>query len=262
MRSFLASKFEMPPSPGRIIPMEGMRGFAALIVFFVHFHALFGERVAAGTFLYSAATIAGSFGHSGVDVFFLLSGLLINGVVMQGRSGYGRYLLHRLRRLYPTFAVIFAAYLLLSFAFPSESKIPQSGSAATVYVLANLAMLPGILNIVPMITVAWSLSYELAFYLALPLVVKALALRRWRSGQRIAFFLFLAAAQTVLCVAGNLVSPSADHVRFRALSCGKSAVTTHPPGSLALGGSMSRLPPSARTWRSSGSPTSVPWPWC
>jgi peptidoglycan/LPS O-acetylase OafA/YrhL len=69
-------------------------------------------------------------------------------------------------------------------------------------VLANLAMLPGILNIVPMITVAWSLSYELAFYLALPLVVRALVLRRWNSGQRIAFFLFLAVAQTVLCVVG------------------------------------------------------------
>lgn len=126
---------------------------------------------------------------------------------MEGRSNYGRYLLHRLRRLYPTFAVIFGVYVLLSLAFPEESKIPKWGPAATLYVLANLAMLPGILNIVPMITVAWSLSYELAFYVALPLVVTALVLRRWGSLQRIAFFLLLAVAQTVLCLAGISAHP-------------------------------------------------------
>ncbi len=179
-----------------------MRGFAALLVFFVHFRALFGSYVSPESILYRATAIAGSMGHAGVDVFFLLSGFLMYGIVLDSKSPYIRYLWHRLRRLYPTFLVIFTAYVVLSALFPANSKLPHSNSASMIYLIENLMMLPGIVNIIPMITVAWSLSYEMVFYLALPLFVNALFLRRWKSPQRIALFLILAITQAVLCTIG------------------------------------------------------------
>jgi peptidoglycan/LPS O-acetylase OafA/YrhL len=62
------------------------------------------------------------------------------------------------------------------------------------YLFANFLMLPGILPIVPLITVAWSLSYELSFYLTLPLLIKWLHIPAWPRPARIAFFLALATA--------------------------------------------------------------------
>jgi exopolysaccharide production protein ExoZ len=186
-----------------------MRGMAALIVFMVHFRALFGDRIQPESFLYRVTTVAGGFGHTGVDIFFLLSGFLIYRIVMRDRFRYGNYLLRRLQRLYPTFLFVLGLYLALSAAFPTYSKLPQSIPGSIVYILANLAMLPGIVDITPIITPAWSLSYELAFYVTLPICVLGLGIRRWKSWQRIAFFMFLTALHTTLSAAGI-----AAHIRL------------------------------------------------
>jgi peptidoglycan/LPS O-acetylase OafA/YrhL len=50
-------------------------------------------------------------------------------------------------------------------------------------------LLPGIFSIPPVITVAWSLSYEIFFYLAIPLLVSLFWLRSWPTWARVAFFL-------------------------------------------------------------------------
>src|SRR3569833_779310 len=46
----------------------------------------------------------------------------------------------------------------------------------------------------PLITVAWSLSYEFFYYLLVPLVIALSAMRRWQPRQRIAFLVFASAA--------------------------------------------------------------------
>jgi exopolysaccharide production protein ExoZ len=215
MRSFLASRFELPNYTGRIVPFEGLRGFAALIVFFVHFKALFGDYLPSGSFLHRVTSVTGAFGHTGVDIFFVLSGYLIYGIVMRDRFRYGPYLRRRFRRLYPTFLGVFVLYLVLSVLFPEHSKLPGPPVAKLIYILANLAMLPGVLNIVPVIAPAWSLSYELVYYVSLPLIVAALAIRRWRWWSRIAFFLFLALLHVILCAVGI-----DGHVRFVMFAAG------------------------------------------
>jgi peptidoglycan/LPS O-acetylase OafA/YrhL len=55
--------------------MEGLRGFSALLVFFVHFNDRCGA-LAADSGLRAALEFAGPFGHCGVDVFFALSGFI------------------------------------------------------------------------------------------------------------------------------------------------------------------------------------------
>ena len=209
VKSFLAARFEVPAPAGRIIPMEGMRGFAALLVFFVHFRALFQPYLQNGSLLEAFTKYASRVGHAGVDVFFVISGFLMYGIVLRGRSRFGEYFLRRVRRLYPVFLVTLTIYVVLSIAVPSVSKLPHAFRPALAYVAANLAMLPGITSIVPMMNVAWSLSYEWFFYLTLPALVSGLRLRRWTSWQRIALFLVLAAVQVYFTAIGV-----ADHVRL------------------------------------------------
>lgn len=199
----LFSEFEPVSSQGRIVPMEGMRGFAAMLVFLVHFRALFGHY-AEGTVLFSPVYVLGALGHTGVDVFFILSGYLIYGIVMDGRFTFWRFFDRRVRRLYPTFLVVFAVYLSASLLLPTRSKLPSSWLEATPYVAANLLMLPGMLPIKPIITVAWSLSYEWFFYLLLPVVVASLVIRKWPWQRRAVFFVALSAVYGGLAARGNL----------------------------------------------------------
>jgi len=183
MKRFLRKHFATVSSGDRLAPMEGMRGFAALLVFFVHFNL---------------CNMVGSLGHTGVDIFFVLSGFLIYGIVFNGKQTYGQFLLRRVRRLYPVFLGVLLLYLALSLAFPLESKLPNSVPAALIYVAANALFLPGMTRIAPIIVVAWSLSYQWLFYLLIPLVISGLGLRRWRSWQRIMFFLLFALTACLL----------------------------------------------------------------
>lgn len=165
--------------------MEGLRGYAVFLVFLVHFATLVLPHVHGGSLWRVALVRLEVIGHSGVDLFFVLSGYLIYGSLIRRPQPFGAYLLRRVQRIYPAFLAVLALYLVLSFVFPNESKLPASAGAAAVYLLQNLLLLPGLFPIEPIITVAWSLSYEFFFYLVVPLMVGALALRQrsgaWRS---------------------------------------------------------------------------------
>jgi exopolysaccharide production protein ExoZ len=92
---------------------------------------------------------------------------------------------------------VFAIYLGLSFVFRAQSYIPHGGLDATLYLIENFLLLPVIFPIEPMITVAWSLSYEIFYYLAIPLVIALFDLAR-RSGTWRALFFSAFAAVTVI----------------------------------------------------------------
>lgn len=193
----LAQLYLPQAASGRIQPIEGMRGLAALLVFFVHFHAIFGG----GDFFQFASTI----GRSGVNLMFAISGYLIYGGLFRKPSSYGSFLFHRLKRIYPAFFCVFAGHLALRLA-----AFPTPGLTG-LYVFENLMLLPGLLDIKPLITVTWSLSYQVFFYCAIPLLVGFTGMRRWTPAARCCFFLGLAALYSVL------------HIRYAGL-----AVATHP----------------------------------
>jgi len=186
--------------------MEGMRGLSAFLVFFVHFNALFGAR-AGHSPVHSILEFMATLGHCGVDVFFVLSGFIIYGLLQRRPTGYIAYIGRRLVRLYPVFTAIFAVYVVLSLVMPSYSKLPGSLFPALVYLGANFLMLPGIFPIVPLITPAWSLSYELCFYLTLPLLLRSLRLLEWPRAARVGFFLLICGACLGLSRAGLFQHP-------------------------------------------------------
>lgn len=171
----------------RIVPMEGMRGFAVSLVFLVHFAALAVDTPPVGWVLEQA-------GHHGVDLFFVLSGFLIYRGAMAPDLKLAVFLARRAWRVYPTFLAVLAVYLVISLAMPQLSKLPDDPAAAALHVLANILLLPGVFPIEPIITVAWSLSYELAYYLLCPIVVVTLRMRRWHPLWRAALWLLIAVA--------------------------------------------------------------------
>jgi exopolysaccharide production protein ExoZ len=200
-------EFRGSGSSKRLLTMEGLRGLAVLLVFGVHYHALFGLELDQHSTTFAISAFWECIGHSGVDLFFLMSGYLIYGALIRGTTPVTTFMKRRVQRIYPTFLCIFAVYLVLSAFFPGENKIPGNVWDAQRYILENLLLLPGIFDIQPIITVAWSLSYEFFFYLLLPLLVVILSVRRWSEKWRPLFFLALAAVYVAVCLQGVYPRP-------------------------------------------------------
>ncbi len=182
----LSNWFEIAlPGAGRLRAMEGVRGVSVILVFFVHYVGLTKSLLPEDTLTEWSGKALALLGNRGVDLFFILSGFLIYGTLIRKAHDYRKFMARRVERIYPTFLVVLAIYLVLSFAVPSESKLPSDLTAAALLLLANILLLPGIFDIEAIITVAWSLSYEFFFYLTVPALVAILGLRRWTPRSRI-----------------------------------------------------------------------------
>ena len=81
---------------------------------------------------------------------------------------------------------MFGLYLALTAVFPGESKFPADPDAAALYVLENLALLPGLTGTPPLIVVTWTLGYEMLLYVTLPLAVRFSGMRDWPAAGRVA----------------------------------------------------------------------------
>ncbi|MBV2359558.1 acyltransferase [Thalassococcus sp. CAU 1522] len=154
--------------------IDGLRAFAVLSVVLYHF----------------GLPLRGGF--VGVDIFFVISGFLIGGILWReydqtGRIWLRHFYARRIRRLAPAYFVMalvttaFSWLLLLPFEFREYGK---SLIAATVY-LSNVYFYRGAgyfdsaSDEKPLLH-TWSLAVEEQFYIFLPLFILFLA--RWRSG--------------------------------------------------------------------------------
>lgn len=175
-------------SKGWLQSIEGLRGVAAFMVFLVHYATLVKPWVPEGSLTHGIGEAVFIIGHVGVDVFFAISGFLIYAMLIRKERPILPYTKRRVARIYPTFLAVMLIYTVLSFAFPEESKIPTGEGEAAWYLLANYLLLPGILDIEPMIAVAWSLSYEMFFYLIMPVLFLVFPLRKFSAWMRISFW--------------------------------------------------------------------------
>lgn len=212
----------------RIQSLEGLRALAISLVFWVHYHALFMSKLPASSWIRHASDLCAAFGNAGVDLFFVLSGYLIYRSVMQTGSSYSRFIKRRFQRIYPVFGVVLCVYIVICLTLPVSDKIPTGASRAAVYLLANALFLPGICRIPPLITVAWSLSYEMAFYIILPLFVAFFRLRARHWKTRVGCFGALAVVafglsiahpteyiRGVLFIPGIILYEISEHANFR-----------------------------------------------
>jgi exopolysaccharide production protein ExoZ len=172
--------------------LDGLRGFAALLVLLVHFHTAFVSFVSQSPALAWTSEILGGFGRAGVGIFYALTGYLIFAQLMIKDQPYFKFVWRRIIRIYPVFFAVFCCYLVLFVMFPQVNKLKglNPGDAALV-IVQNLLLLPGVFKLPQLITVAWTLSFIMAFYLIAPLYVKVFRLRRLK--KRPVLFLLVAA---------------------------------------------------------------------
>lgn len=176
-----------------LLPMEGLRGFSILMVFLVHYMIHSIPMLPQGSFTSSFARGFYNNAHTAVDMFFMLSGFFIYGALIARPRSPWRFYARRAERVYPPFLVMLGIYLALSYLVPSESKLPDDRLQALLYLIANLFFLPGLFPIPPLISVTWTMSYEIFFYVTIPLLILALRLHAWHVKLRWAFHLALAA---------------------------------------------------------------------
>ena len=190
------------PRKSHTIPaLDGVRAIAASLVFLVHFQAAFGHLLGDPS---SGAARFGRYladvGYNGVNVFFVLSGYLIYGSLIGRPTPFAKFFMRRVRRIYPPFWVVLGLYLVLGLLYEERNKLPDEG--VPLYLLQNVLLLPGVFPIRPIVTVSWSLSYEILFYVGLALVVGTLALRRWTANARVCL---LVACLAVWLLGGQVV---------------------------------------------------------
>jgi peptidoglycan/LPS O-acetylase OafA/YrhL len=156
--------------------LDGYRGLAALAVVLFHLRFVSGGRAA------DALEQVLTFGWIGVDLFFVLSGFLITGILLETRGAAGwvrRFLVRRALRILPLFYVtMIVAGVLVPAVSPRllQPLVPREWP----WFMAHLAnwryALP---SAAPQTLIHfWSVAIEEQFYLVWPFAVAMLTRRR------------------------------------------------------------------------------------
>jgi peptidoglycan/LPS O-acetylase OafA/YrhL len=151
--------------------IDGLRAVAVLTVVF--FHAF-------------PAYMPGGF--VGVDVFFVISGFLISGIIIdelnRGAFSLRRFYARRARRIFPALILVLASVLIAGWIvlFPAEyARLGQQVAASAafvpnIYLWSQSGYFNADANTYPLLHL-WSLGVEEQFYVVWPLLLLAL----WRS---------------------------------------------------------------------------------
>ncbi len=178
----------MPDHRKHIAALDGLRGFAVAAVLLFHAGYLRG-------------------GFLGVDLFFVLSGFLITGLLLgeaagRGRIGLAAFWGRRARRLLPALVCVVVVTLAATWAWGTPAQLrfalddlPWVGAQAVNWHYIGEQIGYWNASDTRVFAHLWSIGVEWQFYLAWPLVVAVTT--RVRYGERIV---------ALLCGAGALVS--------------------------------------------------------
>ena len=163
----------------RVPELDGLRGTAALSVLICHF-TLYGTTSDA-TGHWSAVRQLALAGWVGVDLFFVLSGFLITGILLGiGRTpgGLGAFYVNRALRIFPLYGVVVAiVVLLLPQLYPRNSELTGLFEQRWWYLTYTVNVLIARWGWPEHGALAhfWSLAVEEQFYLVWPAVVLVLS---------------------------------------------------------------------------------------
>ncbi len=172
----------MTESARRIPQLDGIRGAAILLVVVWHFVVVPITQAPHESHIARIIAHAGLLTWSGVDLFFVLSGFLIGGILIDAkdsRNYFKVFYVRRAFRILPIYLLVVLVYLLLySLAAGQQAALRETlGSPMPWYTyftftqnfwLAHHAWDSVFLD------VTWSLAVEEQFYLLLPAIVRLL----------------------------------------------------------------------------------------
>ena len=174
-----------PPSDqGRIPGLDGIRGIAILsVVVFHYFTAVTAGRSGFLALLHNFFAM----GWVGVDLFFVLSGYLIGGILLDARKSphyFRAFYLRRFYRIIPLYYVWICGYVVLvAVVGPtrliSAGAVPAARPPLYVYFLFLQNLKDFHLTGMPAawFGATWSLAVEEQFYLVCPLLIRLLSRR-------------------------------------------------------------------------------------
>jgi peptidoglycan/LPS O-acetylase OafA/YrhL len=175
-------------SPRRVPELDGLRGLAIFSV--VAFHYISQEGIPPAGTIAHVLHRGVIMGWSGVDLFFVLSGFLIGGMLMDARNSpnyYRTFYARRIFRIIPIYYLWITAYIVLvSLAGPKIQALSNSGAAsplgfstASLYLFLQNIQEPSSLGLAgPWFGHLWSLAVEEQFYLIAPLIVRFVSPKR------------------------------------------------------------------------------------
>jgi peptidoglycan/LPS O-acetylase OafA/YrhL len=157
--------------PQHIKELDGLRAVLALWVFGFHILAISGAWTRLPSQLQPFLD-----GAHAVDVFIILSGFVICGLVVRDGEGYRTYITRRFLRLYPAYVVCLIAALVAQAVDLMPTNYTKEYFAQ--HLIAHLTMLHGAIpaSVLPgssgaLLNPAWSISLEWQFYLVAPLLI-------------------------------------------------------------------------------------------
>jgi len=164
--------------------LSGLRGWAAFWVLLYH-GWVFAEKppllLAVGPLSLNFTPLV-SMGIAGVTIFFVLSGFLLGRPFAEWQAGsrqrpdFGRYLFHRVARVFPAYYAQLFILLLVAY-FVSGQIYITDGSTLIRYLL--MLFVPPPMGVTPINLVWWTLPIEFSFYLVLPALAFMMRPTRW-----------------------------------------------------------------------------------
>ena len=144
----------------RSVKLDWVRSFAGFWV------VVFHSSLAYESYVGDLSQVAGSSfyleGHSGVALFFSLSGFLISGQILQGNVDWRTFLYRRVKKLIPLYYLLTLIFFCLTtFGIASINSDPKVVDLAySLFFLKHIT-----LSQPPVLYVGWSLEYEVLFYI-------------------------------------------------------------------------------------------------
>jgi peptidoglycan/LPS O-acetylase OafA/YrhL len=168
----------------RIPELDGLRGIAILLILFFHFLDVPGAPLASTLSRFQRLF---SMNWIGVDLFFVLSGFLIGGILLDVRkstSYFRTFYIRRFFRIVPLYYIWIFGYVLLvlttgNWLLRHEATTPQAHlSLATQFAFVqNFAFDRNVGLAFAWFAATWSLAVEEQFYLVSPFLVRFLSTR-------------------------------------------------------------------------------------
>lgn len=198
----------MEAVPHRSRSLDALRGIAISLVLVWHY----GNRWAEWTDVSPVFVRAISLTWSGVDLFFVLSGYLIGGILIDQRETgnyYRAFYWRRAFRILPLYLVILGLVYFIGSAplWPYLTFTQNIVSASS-----------GDWNMPPSIAVTWSLAVEEQFYLVLPLLIRLFPVRL------VPCVCLTLAVAAIACRAAAIFAFGNHHAAFVLLPCRMDAL--------------------------------------
>ena len=168
----------------RVPELDGLRGVAIGMVIIWHYFS--STTLVLPNSVLAHLQMATRISWSGVDLFFVLSGFLIGGILLDARGAYnyfGVFYRRRFFRIVPIYAAVLLIFPMLTAlrhaAHPALATVAVSPPAYMYWTFTqNFWMATKSSLGANSLGMTWSLAVEEQFYLTLPVLVSLLSLRQ------------------------------------------------------------------------------------